>query len=84
VHPTALSHRIPPRHYNILMNSHPFSLFVEDGWRRALDGIRNEIEARYAEALEKATDADRPLLVKQIEAEIKLGAKRLASPWTLW
>jgi hypothetical protein len=66
------------------MNSHPFSPFVEDGWRRALDGIRDEVEARYAEELKRATDADRPLVIQRIETEIDDAAKRLANPWTLW
>ncbi len=66
------------------MRPHPFLPFVEDGWRRAVDGIREEIEARYADELQGATDADRQLLVKRLEAEINLAAKRLSSPWTLW
>jgi hypothetical protein len=66
------------------MKPHPFVPFIEDGWRRALDGIREEIEARYADELQCATDAYRPFLVKRIQAEINLAAKRLSSPWTLW
>jgi hypothetical protein len=66
------------------MSPHALLPFVRDGWRRALDGIREELEAKYAEELEKATGADRPLLVKRIEAEIKLAAKRIFSRIALW
>jgi hypothetical protein len=65
-------------------NRHALLPFVRDGYQRALDGIRKEIEAKYAAELENATDADRPLVVKRTESEIDAAVKRLASPSALW
>jgi hypothetical protein len=64
--------------------SHALLPFVQDGYQRALEGIRQEVEAKYATELETVSDADRPMVIKRIESEIDEAAKRLASPSALW
>lgn len=64
--------------------THRLLPFVQDGYKRALDGIREEIEAKYADEFKAATDANRPLVLKRIDAEIADAAKRLATPLVLW
>jgi hypothetical protein len=58
--------------------------FVSGGRRRAIEAIRAEVEAKYAGQLNAAAGAEKMLLKKQIEAEIRVRLKEVAPPNALY
>ena len=54
--------------------------FVCDGYERACDGVRAEVEKKYARRLKAATPEGRKILIAKIEAEVKEMMKRKATP----
>jgi hypothetical protein len=57
---------------------------VSGGRGRAIEAIRAEVEAKYAEQLKAASAAEKKLLKKQIEAEIRETIKTIAPPGALY
>jgi hypothetical protein len=51
--------------------------FLNDGYARAVKGIRAEIEAKYAERHSRATGAERKSIGKAMQAEIKQAIEQL-------
>jgi hypothetical protein len=58
--------------------------FVDDGHERATKAIRAEVEASYAQQLQAATAAEKKLLKKKLEAEIRERIKATAPPHALY
>jgi hypothetical protein len=58
--------------------------FVDDGHERATTAIRAEVESTYAEQLKAASAAEKKLLKKKIEAEIRERIKSSAPPDALY
>ena len=58
--------------------------FVCDGYERGCDGIRAEVEKKYAKRLKAATPEGRKISVAKIAAEVKAMIKRKAPPGGLY
>jgi hypothetical protein len=58
--------------------------FLSGGRRRAIEAIRAEVEAKYAERLNAAAGAEKELLKKQIKAEIQERIKKSVPPGALY
>jgi hypothetical protein len=58
--------------------------FIHGGCGRAADGIRAEIEARYAEQWKNGTAAQRKLLRKRIKMEVRAAIKVKAPGYGLY
>ena len=53
---------------------------VDDGHERAAEAIRAEVDAKFAQQLKAASAAEKKLLKKKIEAEIRDRIKASAPP----
>jgi hypothetical protein len=52
--------------------------FIHGGYGRAVDGIRAEVEAKYAERLKRATPTECKVLRKRMKLEIRAAMKAKA------
>jgi len=58
--------------------------FVDDGHERATKAIRSEVEAKFAQQLTAASAAEKKLLKKKVEAEIRERIKAITPPDALY